>query len=311
MQTTAQPLLSWDTVPVLVTGASGFIGSHLLQKLRQLGATITAVSHTTQVESDDQCTWVQCDLSDAAAVEKVFNQAKPAVVFHLASQVSGTRELEAVLPMFAANAQSTLNILVNATKHVCRRVVITGSQEEPTFTKDNSIPNSPYAAAKATASLYAEMFYTLYQTPVVNARLFMVYGPSQKDLKKVIPYTILSLLKNESPKFASGKRGIDWIYVEDVVDGLIAAAQSPQAIGKTIDLGTGTLTTTREAITQLAQLMNTQQPLLWDSFPDRPFEVERTANASSTEKLLGWKAKTSLDIGLQKTIEWYTQKFSS
>jgi len=135
----------------------------------------------------------------------------PDIIFHLASFVSGRRELEFVLPALRSNFLSTVNLLVCATTLGCRKVVLTGSLEEPEGDIESAVPApSPYAAAKGAASAYARMFYALYGTSVVTARLFMVYGPGQNDHKKLVPYVTRSLLKNQVAELMSGTREVDW-----------------------------------------------------------------------------------------------------
>src|SRR5262249_8063133 len=159
---------------------------------------------------------------DIDTVRAIITATQPDSIVHLASFVSGSRALDAVLPALHSNGVAAVNLLVAATEAGCRRIVLAGSLEEPQPGEPFGAPGSPYAAAKLTASAYARMFYELYQTPVVVARLFMVYGPAQPDLRKLIPYITLALLRNEPIQLSSGVRPVDWIYVDDIVAGLIA-----------------------------------------------------------------------------------------
>ncbi len=117
----------------------------------------------------------------------------------------------------------------------CHRIVLAGSLEEPDLDQGSGPPSSPYAAAKWASNAYARMFHDLYQTPVVTAKLFMVYGPEQNP-RFLIPHVISSLLEGVAPKVSSGNRSVDWIYVDDVVSGLLAMADAPDIEGGTIDL---------------------------------------------------------------------------
>ena len=112
--------------------------------------------------------------------------------------------------------------------------------EEPERGDPNPVPSSPYAASKFASSAYARMFHALYGLPIVIARVFMVYGPGQKDHRKLVPYTILQALDGNTPELSSGVRMIDWIHVNDVVDGFAAdGLQKPDLKGETVDLGSG------------------------------------------------------------------------
>jgi nucleoside-diphosphate-sugar epimerase len=293
---------------VCVTGAGGFIGGHLCRALRDCGAEVHGVSRSAQVESTDDICWWQGDLADTLAIRKLLVAMKPDIIFHLASHVAGSRDLRLVWPTFEGNLVSTVNLLTIASEIGCQRIILAGSLEEPESDSGEPVPCSPYAAAKGASSSYARMFHALYQTPVVIARLFMVYGPGQQDTKKLIPYVTLSLLNKQPPKLGSGQRQIDWIYVDDVVDGLIAAARTPNIEGRTIDMGSGALVSIRVIVQQLADQIDPRIELLWGAFPDRSMEQTRVANISRAHEMMGWNPKTSLAAGLERTVDWYRKQ---
>lgn len=293
---------------VLITGASGFIGSHLCRRLCQAGIDVNAISRAKRPGRDGRVQWWHGDLSDGATAHDVVQAVKPDVIFHLASHVMGARSLENVLPTVQSNLLSAINIMTAATTIGCRRIVLTNSLEEPDPRDPTPIPSSPYAAAKWASSGYARMFHALYEVPVVILRLFMVYGPAQQDLAKLIPYVTLCLLRGEVPKLASGRRAIDWIYVEDVVDGIIAAAQANDVEGKTIDIGSGELIPIRKVVEHLVGLTNPRIQPVFGALPERPLEQVRAADIARSDALLGWKALVSLEEGLRRTTEWYGQQ---
>jgi UDP-glucose 4-epimerase len=290
---------------VLITGANGFIGSHLCHRLGQEQAEVHAVYRTQCPLQVGGARWWQADLSDEAAVRGLFREIRPEVIFHLASHVKGAPNLEHVLPTFRSNLESTVNLLTLAAENGCKRMVITGSLAEPDPENGERFPTAPYAAAKWASSGYARMFHALYQFPVVIARVFMVYGPAQVDLTKLIPYATLSLLRGETPKITSGDRLVDWIYVSDVVEGFMALAQAPSVDGATIDLGSGTLVSIREIVQQLASVVDPSASVEFGALPDRPLEPTRIAKTAETFARMGWKPKVSLREGLERTVEWY------
>lgn len=293
---------------VLVTGASGFIGSNLCQVLANNGIEVHGVYHNAPESlRNTRIQWWKCDLEDIEATRKLINNLKPYIIFHLAGWVMGSRSLEHVLPTFHSILASNINILTTATEVGCERIVITGSQEEPESGDPYVIPSSPYAAAKWGASAYARMFHALYSTPVVIARVFMVYGPGQRDHKKLIPYTILSYFQNSIPKFTSGSRQVDWIYVDDVVEGLLTLAGAPNIEGQTIDIGTGETVSIKDIVYQLTSILKSKIKPEFGNIPDRPLEQTRVANILKTYSAIGWKPKTTLDEGLKQTVEWYKQ----
>lgn len=290
---------------ILVTGAAGFIGSHLCRRLSMCGAEVHGASRKILPKEEGFLRWWQGDLADILTVRNLLTSIKPDTIFHLASHVVGSRSLELVLPTFSSNLMSVVNLLTAATEIGCERIVLTGSLEEPDLCNSETVPSSPYAAAKWASSAYARMFHALYKTPVSIARLFMVYGPGQQDLQKLVPYVILSLLRREVPKLSSGKREVDWIYVEDVVDGLIAIAQTANRKGCTIDLGSGSLVPVRTVVQIITGMIDSEIVPSFGTIPDRPMEQVRVADTERTYSAIGWKPTTSLEKGLKSTVDWY------
>jgi nucleoside-diphosphate-sugar epimerase len=293
---------------MLVTGASGFIGYHLCRKLGGLGCKIHGISRAKRLTQMDVIQWWQSDLSEPAEVLEIIKAIKPDIVYHLSSCVTGSRDSEAVLPTFNSNLVSTVNLLSALEKVGCDRVLLTGSMEEPYFDQVEPSSISPYAASKWSSSIYGRMFHALYDLPVVILHVFMVYGPRQMDLKKLIPYVTLSLLKNEVPKVTSGRRQVDWIYIDDVIEGLICSAHTGKIVGCTVEIGSGTLTMVRSVVEELVSIINPDIKPDFGALGDRHFEGVRIADASRTYKLLGWKSKVKIDEGLRQTMQWYREQ---
>jgi len=290
---------------VLVTGANGFIGAHLCRRLCQEGAEVHAVYRSQRPDvAPGQQLW-QGDLSALESVKKIMGETRPEVIFHLASHVKGAPGLENVLPTFQSNLQSTVNILTVAAETTRPRVILTGSLAEPEAENGELFPSAPYAAAKWASSGYARMFQALYKLPTVIARVFMVYGPAQIDLTKLIPYVTLSLLQGKAPKITSGDRLVDWIYVSDVVSGFLSLAEAPAIEGATLELGSGTLISIREIVQQVAQLIGNGVEPDFGALPDRPLEPTRIAKVAETFAKIGWKPTVALHEGLRRTVEWY------
>jgi nucleoside-diphosphate-sugar epimerase len=296
---------------ILVTGASGFIGSCLCQKLLSMGAEVHGVSRTLQPKGSKNLYWWQGDVADIAIVRELLTKIEPGYIFHLAGHNSGSRDLSLVLPTLNSNLISTVNLLTASTEIGCDRIIIIGSLEEPDSGSAEVIPSSPYAAGKWCSSAYARMFHALYQTPVVNARVFMVYGPGQMDLLKLIPYVTLSLLRDNAPKVSSGKRQMDWIYVEDVVEGLLAIMQSPGIEGNTVDLGSGVLVPVRTVVEKISKIVNANVYPLFGAIGERPMEQIRVAQIKNTHTMTGWKPTTPLEKGLENTVHWYKENLNA
>jgi len=292
---------------ILVTGASGFIGAALTARLRTLGFEVDAVSRRAPDEERAGVRWRVADLGDAAAAATIVREVRPDVIFHLSGYVYGSRALSAVLPSLQSNLQAAVNLMVAALDARCGRLVLAGSMEEPQTGAGEVVPSSPYAAAKWAAGAYARMCHALYQLPVVILRIFMVYGPGQRDLNKLVPYVTLSLLRGETPGLSSGARKVDWVYVDDVVDALVAAGAAVGLEGRTVDVGSGRLVSIRDVVNELVRITGASVTPAFGALPDRAMEVEPVADTAQAFALLGWRARTSLEAGLRSTVDWYAQ----
>ncbi len=294
---------------MLVTGGNGFIGAALCARLEKAGARVFAVSRREPASSSatGNVLWLQADMSDANATRSVYETARPDFIFHMAGAASGSRNLEQVLPMLNSNLVTTVNMMTVAAERGCKRLIIAGSLEDPDGDAPTPYPASPYAAAKWGVFHYARMFHALYQLPVVTGRVLMAYGPAQPDHGKVVPYTILSILKGEAPRLGSGTRDMDWIYVDDVAEGLLAAATTPDVEGQAFELGTGQATTVRRVVETIADIMqppNSAMPQ-FGAQADRQMDRVRVAKLERSREVLGWEPTVTLREGLKCTIDWY------
>ena len=294
---------------ILITGASGFIGSHLLRRLYEEGTEVHALSRTKHSSDDNRLYWWQVDLAETEAVRKLVKTIKPDVVFHLASHNVGARDLDLVMLTFRSNLMSTVNLFTAISEIGCRRVVLASSMEEPALGDAHAIPSSPYAAAKWTSSAYARMFHALYQLPVVILRIFMVYGPAEWHLRKIVPSVILSLLRGEAPQVTSGARQVDWVDVEDVVEALLAATRSPvrrRSYDRHRFRRAGL--DSRACGAPHTSDQPDRYSLSLEPCPTGPSEQIRVANTVDTAALMGWEPATSLEEGLKRTVDWYEER---
>jgi nucleoside-diphosphate-sugar epimerase len=285
----------------LVTGATGFLGSRLLGELEREGAEVAVLSRLPRPEGARVARWHRADLEDSPAVEQALADDRPEVVFHLASLVTGRRELDLVVPTFRANLSSTVHLLSAATRVGCRRIVLAGSMEEPEPGTPAGTPSPP---ATPPSTLYAAFFRTLYETPIVTARIFMAYGPGQRDTSKVVPASTLAALAGRAPRISSGGRPVDWVYVDDVARGLLALATAPGVDGETLDLGSGELVTVREVVERICRAAGGPAPEV-GALPDRPLEAVRRADPARTFALARWRPEVALDDGIARTIDHY------
>jgi nucleoside-diphosphate-sugar epimerase len=299
-----QPEPALGDLKVLVTGGGGFIGSHLCRRLRHAGAEVHATSRIDKGSDPTGLIWWRADMADFSTARDVIASVKPDVIYHLAGSSGASSDFSRVMPTYHSLLTSTVNVLVAATEAGCRRVVLSASFTEPIPIQADPTPSSPYAAAKWAASGYGRMFHSLFQTPVVILRPFMVYGPAQAP-SKLVPSVIGSLLGGSPPKISSGKQRADWVYVDDVVDGFVLAATAPGIVGMTIELGSGSLVSIREIIERLVAIAGCDVEPAFGAIPDRPPTNETVADIASASAKLGWIPATPLDCGLRQTVEWY------
>jgi nucleoside-diphosphate-sugar epimerase len=290
---------------VLITGASGFLGGHLAERLALAGARLHLVSRSPS-PGRLPGRWHQQDLSDAEGTEALVRRIEPELIFHLTSESRGGAELDNVLPTFRNDLTCAVNCLVAAARVRCRRTIIIGSLEEPDrrlgIASGACASLTPYAVSKYATHVYADFFSVAYGLPLVMVILFMTYGPRQKPFK-VIPYTILTLLAGGQPRLSSGKRLVDWIYIDDVIDCLAAAGTVPDVEGKTVEVGSSELVSIASMANLIASLIPGSKEILFGAEPDRGHD--RVADITMAAKYLGWRPRTPLRQGLEATIDWY------
>lgn len=249
--------------------------------------------------------WEHGDLTDESVARDLVRRVEPDVVLHLASEVGGGRDLGLVLPMLRANLLATVNVMVACAEAGCSRVVVAGSMEEPDMGDPDAVAQSPYAVAKWGALAYARHLHALHGLPVVHLRVFMVYGPGQRDLRKLVPYATVSLLRGNAPQLTSGAREVDWVYVDDVVDAFMRAAVAPGVDGQSLDIGSGELVTARALVVRLRELVGGDVEPAFGAIADRRLERVRAADPAPAAAAMGWHPRTPLEEGLRRTVDFY------
>jgi len=314
-------------VRVLVTGAGGFVGSHLSRRLVKKGAKVHLLDRMSYVSEKakrrladiwDEVKIYDVDIGDMKALSQAIEDIKPDKIYHLAAYTNSSRDMENVEPAVKINFQGTLNLLnalaegSSLPPYEC--LVNTSTAEEygnnPTpFSEEQRIaPLSPYATSKAAARLFCDMYYKIYNFPIVTLRPFIIYGPHQ-DPSRFIPQVILSCLRGEDFEMTKGEQTRDFTYVDDIVEANLKASLSDKAIGQTINVGTGEPHSLVEVATEIISLMGSKIKLKAGALGYRPGEVWRSyGDNSKAYELLGWKAEIDLREGLRRTISWFKAK---
>ena len=292
----------------LVTGATGFLGSHLSEALAALDAEVLGLSRERRLTTPPAgVTLAEVDLANSEEARRTIVEFRPDIVFHLAGRVTGAPDSSLLLPTLRANLLATVNVLLAAREVGRPTLVWPGTSDEPA---QGGSPPSPYAASKAAARVYLRLFADLYELPVVLVRLFTVYGPRQPDTK-LVPHTILSFLRGERPRLAGAEQRRDFLFVEDAVRGLLSCGAAPGAVGAETDLGSGTATPTGEVVRRLKELTGARVEPDFGALPARSERGAPTADTAQARALLGWEPRWSLDRGLEETVAWYRARVAA
>jgi NAD dependent epimerase/dehydratase len=314
--------MSWQGKKVLVTGAGGFIGSHLAEHLLGKGATVRAMVHYNALGSWgwlDQSALAKDmeifsgDITDQGSVRQALKEVE--VVFHLAALIAIPYSYVAPASYLRTNAEGTLNVLSAARDMGVERVVHTSTSE--VYGTARSVPiseehplqgQSPYSASKIAADKMAEAFHLSFGLPVVTVRPFNTFGPRQ-SARAVIPTIITQLVSGDGLRLGNLHPTRDLNYVENTVEGFVAAAEAAAALGCTLNLGSGREISIGQLANLIGELMGVPVDIDQDAERIRPpdSEVERLlADNSLAQKILGWHPTVDLEEGLRLTIEWVT-----
>lgn len=313
---------------VLVTGAGGFIGSHLCDRLVERGYDVKAFvrynsrNHWGWLEDSAYKNKMQIVCGDIRNYDSVKDAAMDTkIIFHLAALIGIPYSYHSADAYVDTNVKGTLNILQAARELDIQRIVHTSTSEIygraqnfPISEASPSDPHSPYAATKAAADFMAISFYRSFNLPVALIRPFNTYGPRQ-SARAIIPTIITQILsKNKKIKLGSLFPTRDLTYVKDTVEGFIKAAESEKSIGEVINLGTSTEISIKDLAFLIAELMGVKIEIETDTQRTRPekSEVGRLrADTHKADKFLGWTAKYSLQDGLKETIDWLKENSRS
>ncbi len=294
----------WHDTRVLLTGASGFIGAHVLRRLRELGADVHAISRIPPSNSGG-ATWHAVDLTNAAATTALVRSVRPDVVLHLAATVSGARTIDMVSQTLRTNLVGSVTLLIALADAPPDAVVFAGSIEEAALGDPSASASSPYAMAKLAATGYASMFHRLWDVPVTVLRIATVYGPGQPDGMKLVPHVITSLLDGVRPRLSRGSKLVDWVYIDDVVTAILAAARRPEANGQVIEIGSGEQVSVARTVATIRDILGTTLTAEFGALPDRPFDHDQCTHLDAAARLLDWRPATGLTTGLRRTVDWY------
>lgn len=312
--------MNWKDKRVLVTGAGGFIGSHLTEHLVGRGARVRALVHYNALGSRGwldkspcvgHCEVVAGDITDQESVDRAIRDRE--IVFHLAALIAIPYSYAAPALFLRTNAEGTLSVLQATRKFEVERVIHTSTSE--VYGTARYVPidevhplqgQSPYSASKIAADKLAEAFFCSFDLPVVTVRPFNTFGPRQ-SARAVIPTIMTQCLTGGTVRLGSLHPTRDLNFVDNIVEGFLAAAECPDAVGQTINLGSGREISIENLARLIARLTGVKMEIVQQSERLRPekSEVDRLlADNSLAKSLLKWKPQVSLEEGLEKTLDW-------
>lgn len=313
---------NWHNIPVLVTGAGGFIGSHLTERLATEGALVRAfVRYNSRNDIGllqqlspallSQIQIIAGDLRDVEAIRAAGRGVD--TIFHLGALIAIPYSYRHPQEVIETNIGGTVNVLMAGHDLGIRRIVHTSTSEVYGTAQyvpiDETHPlqgQSPYSASKIGADKITESFYRSFDLPVVTLRPFNTYGPRQ-SARAVIPTIITQALTRNEVRLGSLTPARDFTFVSDTVDGFLKAAASDEAMGQEINLGVGHSVTIGELAQKIFTLLAKTPEIISDTQRMRPEKSEVMKLHASNQKakeLIGWQPQVLLDDGLRRTIDW-------
>ena len=314
---------------VMVTGAGGFIGSHLTEELVKRGANVKALVHYNSLNSWgnlehlekkilNEVEVIPGDILDQGLMKTFFKDVD--VVFHLAALISIPFSYQAPLLFFKVNVEGTINVLQACMEREVSKVVVTSTSEvygTAVYTPiDESHPlqgQSPYSASKIGMEKTAQSFYCSFDAPVAVIRPFNTFGPRQSS-RAIIPTIITQALTKNEIKLGSTSPVRDVTYMLDIVDGFIKIAESEVSVGEVINIGYGKGYSIKEFVEEVQKVVGKELKIVKDKTrlrPEKSEVMELVCSNEKAKKLLNWSPKRSLQEGLRLTKEYLENNLDS
>lgn len=319
----------WNNRTAFVTGATGFVGSHIALQLVEQGARVVCLQRdavrTNSLDLFDlrnRVTVVNGTIEDYSLMERIIAEYEIEAVFHLAAQAIVGAANRSPLSTFEANIRGTYLLLEACRRsETVKRVVVASSDKA--YGEHDDLPYEedypllglfPYDASKACTDILARSFAHTYQLPVAVSRFANIYGPGDMNLSRIIPGTILSVLRDEAPIIRSDGSPIrEFIHADDVARGyLLLAEKIEDTAGEAFNFGASAPVQMLDLVNRVIRLAGKDGQLKPHIMLDHKIEREIDAqylSANKAEARLGWRAEINLDEGLRSTIEWYRAHF--
>lgn len=314
------------TQTILITGAAGFIGSHLCERLVDTGHRVVGFDNfcdfyersrkeanlDAKLRRHERFTLIEADIRDRDAVFAAFGEHKPDHVIHIAAMAGVRPSIENPKYYTEVNLDGTVNLLDAAVATGCGRFVfassssVYGNNEKVPFAEADPVdyPISPYAATKRSGELICHTYHHLHGLAIACLRFFTVFGPRQRPDLAISKFLRLVADDKPIPMFGDGSTSRDYTYIDDIIDGIVAACEHIPTHGYRIwNLGGSSPVTLREMIRTIGRVVG-REPRI-DPKPMQPGDVDRTyADVSRSEAELGYGPKVSFEQGVRRQWQW-------
>lgn len=318
---------------ILITGAAGFIGSHVAQRLLKMGYSVAIIDNfnnyydpklkwnnikevrKTAEQTNGEVALLEGDIRDTDFVMDSFEKVRPAAVIHLAACAGVRPSIEDPMLYVTTNLVGTTNILEAMAKLNAKRLCfassssVYGNNKKVPFSESDSVDNpiSPYAATKKSGELLCHTYHALYNISIACLRFFTVYGPRQRPDLAINKFTRLMLEDKPIPVFGDGSTRRDYTYIDDIVDGVIKSLEWTDKGGFDIfNLGENHTVTLSEMIASIERALGKKAVI--DRMPEQPGDVKQTwADVTKSCNVLGYAPKTDFDDGIKSFVDWYIE----
>lgn len=320
--------MNWKGMNVLVTGADGFIGSHVAKALIEKGAEVTTIVRDIKKTNNidilnlrNEINIVHGNLINFEYCERTLNEYDIEFCFHIAAQTIVRRANRSPLSTFESNIKGTWNILeaCRLSKNINGLIIASsdkayGQQKKLPYTEDSTLNGYfPYDASKVCAEILGRCYFMSYSLPLAITRNANTYGPADMNLSRIIPDVITKLIKNEMPIIRSdGTPERDYMYIKDAVNAYLTLAENlhkKEVLGESFNFGTNKPISVLKLYKKIIKLMSKKvEPKILGEAKN---EIDKQyLDSSKAKKILNWGPKYDLDFGLRETIDWYKEYFS-
>lgn len=308
-------MTEFQSIPVLITGAEGFIGSHLTRRLADARARVAALvrpgADLFRLSGlEDKIEIHPLDIRQSGPLAELVASLRPRLVFHLAAVTDPSRSPDGIDRCLEVNLGGTLNLLRALERLTCERLVAVDTAEtygrNPAPFREDMVPDpiSPYSLSKAAATLLCRTWAAAYGFPVTVLRLFLVYGPGQ-GLERFLPQLISAGISGRPFRMTAGEQTREYTYIDDAVEGFLAAASASPGRGEVYNLGTAEEITLNRLVEVVEKRIGRRINRDPEPLPYRRREITRfVGDHSRIKRDLQWQPKVNLEEGLARTVDW-------